>query len=196
MRNVNPIRDTKKLAQIKSLLKWDWRIRELLLYQSWLATALRISDILTIKVKDLIDEEWNINDFFIIKEKKTWKLNKITITPNMKDVIKLYKEKYPDICKNPDYFVFFRKKTFPNWIKPIWRVMSYIILNKIFKDVWLKMAMGCHSLRKSWWYHGRMNWIPLEIIQHKLNHSSLKITKAYLWITDDEIEEACLKLDL
>lgn len=196
MNFVEPIRDLKKISQIKNILRWDWNIRDLLIFELWLNSWLRISDLLTIKVKDLFDYSWKANDFFNIKEKKTSKVNKITITPKVKETLKLYKEKYPDICKNLDYFVFFHKKVFPNWSKSIWRVMSYLILNKIFKDVWLNMAMGCHSTRKTWGYQARISGVPLEIIQHKLNHSSLKITKSYLWITDDEIEAACLKLDL
>ena len=58
------------------------------------------------------------------------------------------------------------------------------------KDTW------GHTLRKTWGYQARLKAIPLEIIQHKLNHSSLAVTQRYLGITDDEIMEACIKLDL
>lgn len=196
MNFVEPIRDLKKISQIKNILRWSWKIRDLLLFELWLNSWLRISDLLTIRIKDLFDSSLNINDNFSIKERKTSKTNKITVTPKVKETLKLYKEKYPDICENPDYFVFFHKKVFPNWSVSIWRVMSYIILNKIFKDVWLNMAMGCHTTRKTWWYQARVSWVPLEIIQHKLNHSSLSITKRYLGITNDEIEAVCNKLDL
>jgi site-specific recombinase XerD len=80
--------------------------------------------------------------------------------------------------------------------KPIGRKMSWQFLSEICEEVWLKGNYGNHSLRKTWWYQARMNGIPLEIIQHKLNHSSLAVTSRYLGITADEIAEACNKLDL
>ena len=46
------------------------------------------------------------------------------------------------------------------------------------------------------WLESLLEAIPLEIIQHKLNDSSLAVTQRYLGITADEIAEACNKLDL
>lgn len=64
------------------------------------------------------------------------------------------------------------------------------------KDSGLQGRFGGHTLRKTWGYQARLKAIPLEIIQHKLNHSSLAITQRYLGITADEIAEACNELDL
>jgi integrase len=74
--------------------------------------------------------------------------------------------------------------------------MSWIILSKLCEAVGLKGNFWNHTLRKTWGYQARIQWIPLEIIQHKLNHSSLAVTQKYLGITADEIAEACNKLDL
>ena len=74
--------------------------------------------------------------------------------------------------------------------------MSWVFLSKICEEVGLKGNFGNHTLRKTWGYHARMKAVPLEVIQHKLNHSSLAITQRYLGITADEIAEACNKLDL
>lgn len=196
MQFVEPIRDIKKVTQIKNILRWENNIRDLLLFELWINSALRISDLLTLKVKDLFDSNLCPNDFFDIKEKKTWKVNRITITPKVKETLKLYADSYPQTIQCTDYFIFFQKKTFPLGIKAIWRKMSWLFMSKICKDVWLKGNFGNHTLRKTWWYQARMNAIPLEIIQHKLNHSSLAVTQRYLGVTADEIMEACNKLDL
>lgn len=74
--------------------------------------------------------------------------------------------------------------------------MSWVLLSRICEEVGLKGNFGNHTLRKTWGYQARQNAIPLEIIQHKLNHSSLAVTQRYLGITADEIEAACNKLDL
>jgi site-specific recombinase XerD len=73
--------------------------------------------------------------------------------------------------------------------------MVWYILSNIGKSVGLKSLSG-HSLRKYWSLMARLNGVSMEIIQHKLNHSSLANTQKYLWITNDEIMDACNKLDL
>ncbi len=196
MKFVEPIRDVRKISQIKNLLRSDWNIRDLLLFELGINSALRISDLLSIQIKDLFENDLSIKDFFDIKEEKTSKNNRITITPKVKETLNLYKITYPEIIKNENNSVFFRKKTFPLWSKSITRKMTWLILSQICEDVGLKWNFWNHSLRKTWWFQARTNNIPLEIIQHKLNHSSLSVTQRYLWITSDEIKEACNKLDL
>ena len=196
MKFVEPIRDTKKIAQIKNLLRGQWDIRNLLLFEFGINSALRISDLLTIQVRDLLEEDMTVKDFFDIQEGKTWKTNRITITPKVKQTLALYTEAYPTIVEKKEHYVFFHKKTFPLGSRAIGRKMSWVFLSNICNQVGLKGNFWNHTLRKTWWYQARQNAIPLEIIQHKLNHSSLSITQRYLWITADEIMEACNKLDL
>jgi len=196
MNFVEPIRDIKKISQIKNMLRWENNIRDLLLFELWINSALRISDLLTLKIKDLFDDNLIAKEFFDIVEEKTNKVNRITITPKVFDTLKLYQNTYPEIVWEKDNYIFFQKKSFPLWNRPIWRKMSWILISKMCLNVWLNWNYWNHTLRKSWWYQARINSIPLEIIQHKLNHSSLAITQKYLWITADEIAEACKKLDL
>ncbi len=196
MKFVEPIRDMKKVSQIKNMLKWANKIRDLLLFELWINSALRISDLLSIQSNDLFDAEWNVNDFFNIQEKKTGKPNKITITPKVKETLLLYKETYGYILKDNNNYIFFHSKKTPLWIEWIWRKQAWKMINGRCVDVGLKWNYWWHTLRKTWGYQARQQAIPLEIIQHKLNHSSLAITQRYLGITDDEIAEACNKLDL
>ncbi len=74
--------------------------------------------------------------------------------------------------------------------------MSWEFLSKLCEEVGLKGNFGNHTLRKTWGYQARMNAVPMEIIQHKLNHSSITVTKRYIGITNDEIMDVCNKLDL
>lgn len=50
MNFVEPIRDRKKIAQIKNLLRGKRRYRDLLLFTVGIDTALRISDLLQLRV--------------------------------------------------------------------------------------------------------------------------------------------------
>jgi hypothetical protein len=55
MNFVEPIRDRKKIAQIKKLLRGQERFRDLLLYVVGINTALRISDLLQFQVLHFVD---------------------------------------------------------------------------------------------------------------------------------------------
>jgi integrase len=55
MQFVEPIRDIKKVAQIKNMLRGENKVRDLLLFELGINSALRISDLLGIQIKDLFD---------------------------------------------------------------------------------------------------------------------------------------------
>ena len=196
MNFVEPIRDIKKISQMKNLLRGEWNIRDLLLFELGINSALRVSDLLDIRVRDVFMSIDSPNDFFDVREEKTGKSNRITITPKVKETLKLYAETFPLVVENPENFLFFHKKRFPIGTQAIGRKMSWMMLSQLCASVGLRGNFGNHTLRKTWGYQARIQWIPLEIIQHKLNHSSLAVTQKYLGITADEIAEACNKLDL
>lgn len=197
MKIVEPIRSKTKINQIKKKLESEWKIRDLLLFTLGINSALRISDMLGIQIKDLYHEDGQIRDFFYIKEDKTKKTNKVTITSKVKEVIKIYTEQYPSVVSKPSSFVFFHQKIHPLGSKHIDRRTSYVLINKRCRKAGLdKEAYGNHTLRKTWGYQARMVGITLPVIQEKLKHSSLSITRKYLGINDEEVEEACNRVDL
>ena len=196
MQFVDPIRDVRKIAQIKNTLKGAGKIRNLVLFHLGINSALRLSDLLRIQVQDVFDEEGVIKPYFETKEVKTGKSNRITITPSVKESLALYKSAYPAVLNEKANYVFFHQKQSPLGQIPISRKQAWKLIHRWCKEVGCVGSYGGHSLRKTWGYQARMKAIPLEIIQHKLNHSSLAVTQRYLGITADEIEEACNKLDL
>jgi integrase len=56
MNFVEPIRDRKKIAQIKNLLRGQRRYRDLLLLVVGINTALRISDLLQLRISYFLDD--------------------------------------------------------------------------------------------------------------------------------------------
>jgi len=56
MNFVEPIRDRKKIAQIKNILRGQDRLRDLLLFVVGINTALRISDLLQLRIGDFLDD--------------------------------------------------------------------------------------------------------------------------------------------
>lgn len=138
-------------------------------------------------------QDGQIRDFFEITEKKTKKVNRIFVTDNVKKVLKQYVMKYPGIALNTESYVFFSDSLGK---KAIGRRQALNIVHAGAEAVGLQGRFGTHSLRKSWGYQARKNDVPLEVIQNKLNHASLRVTERYLGITTDEIGKACLDLNL
>jgi site-specific recombinase XerD len=172
-------------------LEDDRNFRDLLFFVAWINFALRVTDLLNLKVKDLF-EHGDVVEFFDLVEKKTKKKNRIYITDSVKKVLKEYIAKYPYIIINPENYLFFTK----NWKSNFGRRWALEIMNKLTSKVGLRWNFWTHTLRKTWWYHARQNNVSLSIIQNKLNHSNIKTTELYLWITTEEVGKACLDLNL
>jgi integrase len=60
MNFVEPIRDRKKIAQMKNQLRGQQRYRDLLLLVVGINTALRISDLLQLRIGHFIDDHKRI----------------------------------------------------------------------------------------------------------------------------------------
>lgn len=197
MKFTEGIKDPKKITQIKNILRAEGDYRNLLLFNLGINVWLRITDLLSLQVKHLYEEDLTVREFFDIKEMKTGKTNRSFITPKVRVILWEYAQKYPDIVASPNNYVFFAKKTYPLGSKPIGRKMAHVFLSGICKDVGLTSgSYGTHSLRKTMALQMRLNNIPMPLIQKKLNHGSLTTTMVYLGITNDEMKAACDALDL
>ncbi len=195
MNFVEPIRDRKKIAQIRNQLRGQGRFRDLLLFVVGINTALRISDLLKLSIGDFVDNEGQIRQRSWLREEKRGKRQEIVINDSMVDALKEYLAAYPEIISNPKHFAFFNLKT-NQYAEPIRRGQAWKFITQIATDVGLRGNFGTHSLRKTWGYHARLSGVDLALIMHKLNHNSLTYTKRYLGITDDELEAVVRRLNL
>lgn len=195
MNTVEPIRDRKKLAQIKNLLRGEKRFRDLLFFSVGINSALRVSDLLKLRISDFIDETGDIRERFWIREEKRNKRNEIIINTSITEAIAEYTAAYTDIQNDVNNYVFFSTRTH-DYTKPITREQAWHVVSDICKAVGLRGNYGTHTLRKTWGYHARMNGVELSLIMHKLNHNNLSYTKRYLGITDDELEAVVRRLNL
>ena len=195
MNFVEPIRDRKKLAQIKNLLRGQKRFRDLLLFVAGINSALRISDLLELKVAHFLDEQGKIRQRFWIKEQKRSKRQEVVINESIREALKEYWSAYPGIKEKQENYIFFNPK-FNDYSHPIKRGQSWKFITSICREVGLRGNFGTHSLRKTWGYHARMQGVDLALIMHKLNHESIAYTKRYLGITDDELQAVAQRLNL
>ena len=195
MNFVEPIRERKKIAQIKNQLRGQLRYRDLLLFVVGINTALRISDLLDLRVEHFLDDQQRIRRRFWIKEQKRGKRQEVVINNSILEALDEYLSAYPEITGNQTNFIFFNTKA-NGFMRPIRRGQAWKVITTICQQVGLRGNYGTHSLRKTWGYHARMQGVDLALIMHKLNHESIAYTKRYLGITDDELQAVVQKLNL
>ena len=90
MNFVEPIRDRKKISQIKNLLRGQRRYRDLLLFVVGINTALRISDLLELRISHFLDKNLRFKGRFWIKEQKRGKRHKVFVNTSIREIFKEY----------------------------------------------------------------------------------------------------------
>ncbi|WP_339216247.1 site-specific integrase [Solibacillus sp. FSL W8-0372] len=185
MNYVQPIRDLVKISEVRSFLASKNK-RDELLFCFGIYTGLRISDILTVKVNDVLGK-----DHFFIIEQKTKKAKqrskKYTVRKRVPLIAKLRKliTSYCDNMKQTDYL--FKSRQGKN--RPITRVRAYDILREAANHCGLK-EIGTHTLRKTFGYLVYQNDKDVALLQDIFNHSAPYITLKYIGVNQDVIQEA------
>lgn len=191
MNPVEPIRDKIKILAIKKNLRESGNIRNYLLFVMGINTALRISDLLALKIGDVIDGQGKIREFIHVREQKTGRNAKIYLNELVKQAL----EKYFDQTKvmDPDTYLFKSERS----NKPLDRVRVWMMIQEWIKEAGLEgERYGTHSLRKTWGYQARKQGVSIEQISEKLGHKSVTVTKRYIGINQEEInkieKEVCI----
>lgn len=192
MEKVEPIRDPKKIEHLKKYLLGAGNIRNYTLVVLGLNSALRISDILSLTWGDVYDfEEKQFKSHVYVTEKKTKKLKKFLLNNKATECLERLLKNLGSI--NPRDFIFKSREGDNN---PITRVMALKIVKEAAAAVGVKDKIGCHSLRKSFGYHSWKKGVPLPLLCELFNHSNQVITKRYLGINQDDIDEVYRTVEL
>ena len=186
MNYVQPIRDLEKISEVRTFLA-SRNKRDELLFCFGIYTGLRISDILTVKVNDVLGK-----DHFFIIEQKTKKAKqrskKYTVRKRIPIIKKLQRliSNYCDGLRGADYL--FKSRQGKN--KPITRVRAYDILREAAHNCELK-EIGTHTLRKTFGYLVyHKNDKDVALLQDIFGHSSQYITLKYIGVNQDAIQNA------
>ncbi|MEH6957245.1 tyrosine-type recombinase/integrase [Neobacillus drentensis] len=174
IQDVQPIRDLKKLEDMKWSLKRHCSERDYIMFLLGINTGLRVSDLLQLKVKDLKGKKK-----VIVKEGKTDK-------PRTIHLHNIYEE-LSDYIKGLDSEWLFPSR---KGNKPITRIQAYRQLNKAADMCDISEGIGTHTMRKTfgYWYYKQSK--DIATLQRILNHSHPEITLRYIGITDEEIENS------
>jgi len=162
-----------------------------LLISTGVFTGLRISDLLTLKYTDLINK-----DILTIREKKTKKVRTIKINPDLSILVeRIYKKLN---LTNPNQCIFLNR--FGD--KPIDKSYVNTKLKELFSKNRIKVDgnVSSHLFRKTL---GRRvmeinNYSneSLVLLMELFGHSSMSITKRYLGIRQQEINDIYLSVSI
>jgi integrase len=177
--SVEPIRDLRDIKAIKKIL--HDKSRDLAIFTLGINTNLRASDIINIKVSQVVK-----TDELVLTEKKTGKTRRITLNPQVKATIdKLLKSQHYD---PNDYLFKSRKKGGP---------LTATSLSRLVKSwcgmINLRGNYASHTLRKTWGYHQRVTFnVGIPELMVCFNHSTQRQTLDYLCVQPDEIRDVYL----
>ncbi|MGZ0014817.1 tyrosine-type recombinase/integrase [Yeosuana sp. AK3] len=143
--------------------------------------GIRISDILTVKFEDLE------NDSLTLVESKTNKKRVIRLNDNVKHALTLLKERNSD----NKGFIFTSNQNTVYSIQYVNRKLKEILGSK-------SLSVSSHSLRKTFgrkvWENNNETDKALLYLSELFNHSSPAITKRYLGIRQEELDDIYMSL--
>lgn len=189
MAATEPIRDKNQLKALSEYFLKQGQIRNYVLVVVGAYTALRISDLLRLKWSDVYDEGRDeFRPHVTVIEKKTGKAKTIALNKRIINALRLY------LPHRRGEFVFANNRKDS---KAISRVQAWRIIHAAVEAIGVMEKIACHSLRKTWGYHAWTSGaVSPVVIMHIYNHSDFAVTKRYLGVEQDDLDEAYLGMEL
>lgn len=180
---MQPIRDKDTIAAFKDKL-FERELRDWMIFIFGINTALRISDLLYLRVRDVAGKH------ILLRERKTKKERRILINAELRQHLDYYLQEY-DWLESDDYLF----SSYNRGKQPITTRWIY----KVFKTVGSELGLaqiGTHSMRKSFGYHFYHQTKDIARLQTILNHATQRTTMIYVGLEDDAIDEAIANFKL
>jgi integrase len=176
MEYVEALRDIKQINAMKRYLKKHSE-RDYVLFVFGINTGLKITEILDIKVGDILEKEGYLRDFFLLPYKESRK--EVYLNHKVKKAIQHYIQASH---LNSENYLFQSTKT-PN---PITRQQAYRIIHHAAEAVGIQGKIGTNSMRKTFGFHAYKRGVAISLLQKHFNHSTPSETFKYLGISKDE----------
>ena len=184
MSAVEPIRDDEDLKAFINYLK-EQSERDYVMFMVGILTGLRISDILPLRAVDVEGAH------LVLHEKKTKKMKRIILHPQLKKVLKDYTMN----MKRTDLLFPSRKTGRGGKLKPISRKRAYEILKLAAEDLGYKNRVGTHTMRKTFGFRYYQQYKDVAELMDIFNHSSQTETLRYIGVMSERIEQKIHGLD-
>ena len=172
--NVQPLRTKEELDDMKWSLRRFCSERDYYLFLFGINTGLRVSDILSLQVKDVRD---SVNIRIVQKKNQKVRIVKIGHIGN-------YTQDYIKGMADDDYLFVSRKGN-----KPITDTQAYRALVKAGEMI-DRDDIGTHTMRKTFGYFHYKRHKDVATLQQIFSHSTPAITKQYIGITQEELDDS------
>lgn len=175
IQTTEPLKHLQDVQKVKNYLLRQ-SFRNYLLATMLFNTGLRATDVLALRVKDVL------TDTITIRERKTGKLKRYSINGKLRQDIDLYIE-----GKQEAAYLFASRK---GDNKPLDRASAYSILQGAVDALHIPVKLGLHGCRKTYAYQLYRATNDLMLVSHALNHTNPATTRIYIGLTDEELQEA------
>ncbi len=188
-----------KVRTIQAKLRGEDNLRDALLWTAGPNWALRIRDLLSIRIGDVLDGS-GVKESFTITQGKTGRTVTCDITAKVREAIEHYVKsgQHPDPT-NPaaPLFPSNRRDSETGELKRLGRTRAWYIIQRDTKDVGLKRGhYSPHSWRKTWGRAALDECVPMPVVQKKLGHQTAGSLLTYLGITQDDVRKASEQVEI
>lgn len=191
-----PLKNKDDIEEVKDYLKSVKKNhKDYLMFMVGIGSALRISDILNLQIKDLLIRG-EVKDKVTVKEKKTGKTKRFAVSPNLRKAIEHYlrQEKKAGRTIEQDNYIFYSRV---GKNRPITRQRAVQILDEALDMCGLgDLSFGSHGMRKTWTYFAWKQGTSMSYLMKALNHSSEKQVLAYIGIEEEEMDKIFISVNL
>jgi integrase len=186
MIEVHAVKDLDKVKLISHLLEARFSKQMSDIWNIGLNLALRISDLLSIRFTDIQ------GDRLIIRESKTGKQANIQLNQKALTLIKAIQEEHP---YHTFLFQSYRNRQAINSVaKPLTRRAVTETFAAVGKEV--NVVLGTHSMRKTRGYLMYKKTKDIARVMKMLRHSNEGVTLRYIGITQDEVDQDFVELEI
>jgi integrase len=184
LRTVEAIKDEKLLMKMKNYLH-PRSSRDYCLFMLGINTGIRIQDLLTLHVNNVVTDE-SISSYLLTSVEFD---PPIYLNKQVRQSIEKWIEEGE--LNNEDYLFKSRKTN-----EPITRQQAYRIINEAAKQAGVEGSVGTHTLRKTFGYHAYRKGIAISLIQKRLQHMTKAETFQYIGIANEKKMPIILDVNL
>jgi len=185
---VDVIRSAEEISDMKEFLRKKGAGYELLFIMG-INTALRIGDLLSLSVGDVMGANGEIVRVVVLREKKTKKTKRCPVNESLREALVKYFTIHSRRTRTEPLFTSRKGGTLSRF--QAWRVLKAAGESAGLKNV------GTHSLRKTFGYHAyKQSGADIGLVQKLLNHSTSGNTLRYIGIDMEVMDNLCLNLNL
>ena len=180
-RPADPIRSYEDFAAIQNYFLEQGKIRDWALWTIGVSLGLRISDLLSLKIGYLLNDDKTFRQRMYIVEQKTLKINNCLITQSVKDAATRLFDSMNWEFELDDYLFKSNKTKGKMFEEYGWKILS-----DAGKALNLPIIIGSHTMRKSFANiaacvdKSSIDMNAITKIQGLLNHSVQRVTMRYL----------------